>query len=288
MRLTIECELGSDWEMFSALFALLEFEVFFDGGRPNHHVVGGNHRLIEALATHIRGDKTLGAMVTGISRTTDASGSIHVRVAYLKDNKVNVAEGRRVVVAVPFVRVHQLDIEPPLPAEYWTAIDTLGMGQYVVVHFLMDRAGFAPMLIGEDSPFPILSNGPLGVIYGINEMSPKTQPLEVFTLLIYGWPARAFHMMPRDQKLREVLGEMDALWPHFSNSVKSTDADHSAAIPVWPVGRSPLDDKMELVRKPVLGLHLAGDYLYNAHSDGAARAGLHVAEAIAAELHAPR
>ncbi len=285
IRLTTECEVGADWELFSALFGLLELEVFLEGGKANYHVEGGNSRLIEAIAKRVRGEKTLGAMVTGITRE-ERGGELRVRVAYFKDNRVGVAEGKRVVVAVPFTRLHQLDIEPPLPPAYWEAINTLGMGQYTVVHYLVDRSAVAPTLVSGESPFPILSNGPLGVIYGVNEVAPRTQPLEVFSLLVYGAQARAFHMAPRDTKLRQLLGEIDALWPGFSAKVKSAHvySYHPAAIPFWPRGRSPLDSKSELLRTPVLGLHLAGDYLFNAHSDGAARSAMHVAVGIGSEL----
>ncbi|MBI2897759.1 MAG: FAD-dependent oxidoreductase [Deltaproteobacteria bacterium] len=286
LRLTIECELAADWEQFSALIGLLEFEVFFGDGAPNYHVQGGNQRVIDALVGAIRGEKTLGATVTQALRTRGSDGATRVRVQYVKDHVLSSVEGERVVLAVPFVRLHQILTEPPLSEEKWQAIRTLMRGQYTVVHFLVDKQ--IDSLWGGDggNPFPVLSRGPLGVIYGINETTPDSQPLQVFSLLVYGMAANAWHMAPREQKVREALAELDRLWPGFSGHVRETHAysHHPAAIPIWPPGRSPIDEGGDALRAPEMGLWLAGDYTLNAHSEGAVRSGLRVAREIARDL----
>ncbi len=288
IRLTLECELASDWSDFSALVGLLEFHVFLDGGQRDYHVRGGNSRVIEALAKAIHGEKSLSATATAIEQST--TGKLHVRVTYTQKNQIHVLEAERVVVAIPFVRLHQLQFEPPLPEDYWQSVYTLKLGQYVVVHFLFAKEG--RKLFQEDPAdlFTVLTNGPLGVIYGLVDESPKDQSVDVFSLLIYGTPARVFHMAPRDMKRKELLGELNRLWPGFSQYVRATHiySYHPAAIPVWPPGRSPVDAQAELLRKPHLGLWLAGDYTENAHSDGAVRSGIRVAKAIAEDLTSRR
>jgi monoamine oxidase len=189
------------------------------------------------------------------------------------------------VVAVPFTHLHQIQIEPPLSEDRWQAILTLRMGQYAVVHLVVDKAARALWLRDGKSPFPVLTDGPLGVVYG----PPGGEPgggRELFSLLVHGIAARGFHMAPREQKVAELLRALDVLWPAFSKHVKASHVYtfHPAAIPVWPPGRSPLDEGAERLRTPELGLSLAGDYLWNAHSDGAARSGIDAAARIAAEL----
>ena len=95
-------------------------------------------------------------------------------------------------------------------------------------------------------------------------------------------------MVPREVRLKEIYAHLDALWPGLSGYVRTSYVYtyHPGALPVWPPGRSPLDELAQNLREPELGLYLAGDYLYNAHSDGAARSGMHAAERIARELAA--
>jgi monoamine oxidase len=288
IKLTLECELATTWEQFSALDGLLELELFFGNGLPNYHVKGGNTRLMEAIARAIKSPKTFSAQVQGVNRIKSVDGRVRVQVTYLKSNRVETMEAERVVLAVPFVRLPQVNFEPSISEERWRAIQGLGLGQYVVVHFIISKDAENILRIGGKSPFPVLSDGPLGVIYGVQQETPENQPLEVFALLIYGMRARMFHMIPRDAKVRELEEELDKLWPGFSKHVRASHvySYHPAALAVFPPGRSPLDEGAELVRTPELGTYLAGDWTLGSHSADAAKSGLNVARQIAAELGA--
>src|SRR5262249_1616560 len=131
--------------------------------------------------------------------------------------------------------------------------------------------------------------GPLGVVYGVSHPSPPSEALEVFSLLVHGAAAEAFHMVPRDTKVRAILSALDALWPGLSGHVHASHvfSYHPAAIPVWPPGRSPLDEGARRLREPELGLYLAGDYLLSAHANGAAASAEAVAARISEELRSP-
>ena len=288
IKLTLECELASGWESFSALSGVHELGLFLGAGLPNFHVQGGNSKLIAAMANAIQGQKTLSALVQGVRRKRSDSGAISVEVDYLKNNQVHTLEAERVVLAVPFVRLHQINFEPSLAPERLGSIVTLALGQYTVVHFIVDKAAAKTWEVDGKSPLPVLSDGPLGVIYGVQEPGPADQSNEVFTLLVYGMHARAFHMIPRDMKIRELLTALDKLWPGFSSHVKASHVYtyHPTALPVWPPGRSPLDESSQLLRQPELGAHFAGDYLLGSHSDAAVKSGLEAARAIAKELGA--
>ncbi len=289
IRLTIECELATDWKGFSGLVGLLEFRFFLGPGEPNYHVRGGNARLIAALVGAIQGPKTLLATVTAIERWKTPDGRTRARVSYMRDERLETVEADQVILAVPFYRLHQIQIDPPLSDQKWQAILTLGRGQYTVVHLLVDKRARQTWMVHGRSPFPVLTDGPLGVVYGVMHESPASQPLEVFSLLIHGAAAGAFHMVPRELKVREILTALDKLWPGLSAYVRSSQVFtyHPAALPVWPPGRSPLDEGARSLREPELGLYLAGDYTLSGHSNGAAESGLAVAAQISRDLAAP-
>jgi monoamine oxidase len=286
IRLTLECELATTADQFSALAGLLEFGIFIGGDIPNYHVKGGNTKLIQAMGAAFKGPKTMSALVTGITRKNEPDGKIKVTVTYVKDNVVQTLEAERVVLAVPFFRVHQIVIEPPLAEERWRGIQSLGLGQYTVVHFLISKEARSLWTLAGETVLPVLTDGPLGVVYGVQHESSPSQPLDVFALLIYGMRARMWHMVPRDLKIDEALGELDRLWPGFKKHVRATHVYtyHPASLAVFPPGRSPVDELAEAVRRPDQGVYLAGDWTMGSHSDHAAKSGIEAARAIAKEL----
>src|SRR4029077_19908404 len=119
IRLTMECELATDWHSFSALAGVAELGFFLGSGELNYHVRGGNGRLVAALANAVRGQKLLSATVTGVDRWTTADGRTRARVTYVREGRVATLEAARVILAVPFVRLHQIALPPPLSDEKW-------------------------------------------------------------------------------------------------------------------------------------------------------------------------
>jgi len=282
IRTTLACELATEWSQFSALFGLLEFRIFMNGGVLNFHVAGGNSRLVEALAGAIDDPITLDARVTSVRRVPRDSGATY-RISYERDRRNHTLEADHVVLAIPWTHLHRVVLDPPLSADRWAAIRGLQLGQYLVVHLEMDASARPLWLVDGESPMPVLTTGPLGVIYGDVDQS---EDRLVFSLLIYGAFARAFHMAPYEAKVDGLVRELDALWPGFSDHVRDAWVYpyHPAAVAVWPPGRSPLDAGSDRIRTPQDGLYLAGDWTYNAHSDGAARSALAVAASIASTL----
>jgi monoamine oxidase len=286
LRLTIEVELAALSEQFSALSAILEWRAFLFGGEKNYHVRGGNSGIITGLASRLPGPVQLNAEVVGVKRVPRAGGAYDCEVTYLIGREMRRMRSDAVVVAVPWVRLHGVQFDPPLGEARWKAIDTLGRGQYTVVHFIMSTEA-TKLWRNEDgdSPFPILSNGPLGVIYGPQDKGDSAGEM-VFGLLVYGHEAQAHHMKPRDATRAEALAELDKLYPDFSKYVHATYiyGYHPASVAYWPPGRSPMDEGSTLLRQPNDALFLAGDWLYNSHSEGAALAGLQTAKDVAAFL----
>jgi monoamine oxidase len=272
VRLTIEVELATVAERFSALSAILEYRAFLFGGEKNFHVPGGNDVLIARLGESIKGPKIMGAQVTHVQRRT-VNGKLQAEVRYLKNSTLQSIKADAVVLSVPWVMLHQIQCDPPLTSAQLGAISRLGRGQYTVVHMLLDRA--VSQLWAQSDPFPVLSSGELGVLYGPHATA-SSGPDLVFSLLVYGPEAEAYHMAPRDSKREEVLEGLEAFWPGFSRRVKEVlfYSYHPAAVTYWPKGRSPLDAGSEAIRTPNQGLFLAGDWTESSHAEGAVRSAL--------------
>jgi monoamine oxidase len=282
IRLTIECELATSWDIFSAVVGLTEFGVFLGDGEPNYQVLGGNTKLIEALANSA-GPRSItkSALVQRVDRKDGK-----VTVSYIKAGRLHTLAAEQVVVAVPPWRLHQIHFEPPLAKKKWQGITTLMRGSYTVVHMVVNKNHRRLTYVDGESPFAVLTDGVLGVIYGVQSEAPPESPNEVFAFLVHGNAAYSFHMQAREAKIKEMLDAMDKLWPGFSKLVVTSYVYtyHPGAITVWPVGRSPLDDKQLALRTPEDGLSLAGDYLWSGHSDGAGRSAIDVAAAIATDM----
>ncbi len=286
LRLSIEVEVAARSEQFSALSAILEARVFLFGGEKNYHVKGGNSGIITGLASRLLGPVQLNAEVVAVKRVPQAGGTYDCEVTYQIGRELRQMHSDAVVVAVPWVRLPGIQFDPPLGEARWNAIETLGRGQYTVAHFIMSTEAMKLWTADNgNSPFPILSNGPLGVIYGPRDKG-NSAGETVFGLLVYGLEAQAHHMKPRDAKRDEILAELDKLYPGFSQYVRAAYVYgyHPASVAYWPPGRSPLDEGSTLMRQPNEALFLAGDWLYNSHSEGAALAGLQTAKDVAAFL----
>lgn len=285
VRMALECEVATDWDNISAVYGILQYRVFLHGTEKCYHCVAGNTAVIQAFVSAIKGPMTLGARVTRITRVQKADGTTESTVYYLKGNKEYTITAPKVVVAIPAYLLHNIQIEPTLTDQQWKAINTLQAGRYYVVHFILDTAANKMLDVNGRIPFPVLTRGPLGVVYGYLEEPAPGQKEEIFSLLIHGDYTR-FYLEPDDEIRRDLLAEMDKIWPGFSSYVHATYFYnyHPVATPAWPVGRSPLDDLSASLRQENMGLYLAGDYIFSSHAEGAVKSGQMVAEKIAAEL----
>jgi len=282
VRLTIEVELATVAEKFSALSAILEYRTFLFGGEKNFHVPGGNSVIIGKLGEAVKGPKILGATVTHVLRHKE-NGRLVAEVRYLKNSTEEKIQADAVVMTVPWVMLHQMQFEPALTDPQLKGLARLGRGQYTVIHMLLDKA--VAQVWAKNDAFPVLSNGELGVIYGPHATD-TNGPEIVFSFLIYGPEAEAYHMAPRDTKRVEVLEGMDTVWPGFSKYVREVFfySYHPAAVTYWPKGRSPLDALSEAIRTPHEALFLAGDWTQSSHAEGAVHSAILAAEKVDAYL----
>jgi protoporphyrinogen oxidase len=285
IRLGMECEFAADWDSVSALYGILQCRMFIRGSEPSYHAKNGNQALINALARAIKGPRTLGARVTRIVRVAKPDGSTECSVYYMKNKVMETITCKKVVVAIPYQLLHAIQFEPTLTDEQWKAVETLTPGLYTVVHFIIDTEANKMLLINGKNPFPILTRGPLGVIYGFLETPPPSKKEEIFSLLIFGDTTRSY-LEPQDKLRTRYLAELDKIWPGVSKYVRAAYfyGYHPVATPCFPPGRSPLDALSISLRKENVGMYLAGDYIYSSHAEGTVLSGREAAKKIARDL----
>lgn len=288
VQVMMDCELAAQWHEYSALFGLLELGIFLEDV-PTFHARAGNQAVTDALAAAMPGRITTSARVHRVELPgKERPDSGEIRVEYMRGGHVSVIKAERVVLAMPWIRLHELDIHPPLSKPKWDGIGSLKRGQYVVVHFIVDRKAGGRLWRDRSgrAPFPVLTNGQLGVIYGVRGEGDPAAPTDVFGLLVYGKWARRLHMLAVQEVEDLMVPELEKIWPGFGGVVKGAYvySYHPAATPVWPVGRSPIDDQSKALFQPEHGLYLTGDYLISGHSVGAVRSAICQSGRIVADL----
>jgi monoamine oxidase len=290
IRAMSEPEFGTSAERISALDGIDEWHIFSGKGVGSHHVRAGNQALAEALVERIGREHVLtGHQVTRIHREAD-----HVEVSALETARyiTHHFRARHVVSTIPLFRLYEVQVTPPLPPRVQEAIGTQTWGAYFTAHIVLDGAArkFWSTPQGEEV-LPILTGGPLGVIYGENTPDRPGGTHTVLNLLVTGDHAEAFNARTgslddaRKAIAAALEGQFKGITPYvrYMNFVRY----HPRAIASWPVGRSRFDALSDELRKPLGRLYLAGDFTEGTHSDGAAWSAARVVRQICAAEGVP-
>lgn len=279
IRIETEPEYATSWEKISALDGIAEWHLFSGQGLVPKHVVGGNQRaalaiadfigqermLLNQLVTHIKSDDQ-GVEVTAIDQGTFQQKVFHARYA---------------VTAIPLFRLNDIQFNPPLSPERLEAIRTQSSGNYFTAHVLLDNRARHFWTQEEESILPILSDGPLGVIY---EGHTAGNQDALLNLLITGGHAERFNARigtPEETKAL-LLNAFEAIWPGIGTMIKQMTfyRYHPRAIASWPVGRSRFDGLSESLKQPQGRVYFAGDFTEDTHSNGAVNSAIRVVKGI--------
>lgn len=285
IRIEMEPEIGTSWERISALDGIDEWRIFSTPGMPSFHVAGGNQLGVEAIADavgrqHIR----LNFQVTHIR---SGPAGVEVTGTDTGNFQQQAFKASYVVTTVPLYRLLEIQFDPPLSPEIDHAIQSQGWGAYFTAHLLLDRAAAQFWKRRDGSILPILSDGPLGVIYGGNAQDRDLgKPTEILNLLITGDYAEQFNARTAslDQVRDELQKSLETLWPGIGRYVRKWAfyRYHPRAIAAWPVGRSRFDESSNLLRRAYGRVYFAGDFTEGSHSDGAALSAIRVVRDISA------
>lgn len=279
VRIETEPEYATSWQKISALDGIAEWHYFSGNGLAPRHVVGGNQRAAQALAIFIGKDRIrLNQLVTHI-KSTDSG--VEVTATDQGNFKQQIFRAKYVITAIPLFRLNDIQFNPELSAERKQAIQTQSAGAYFTAHVRVDNAAGSFWTYDGESILPIMTDSPLGVIYG-GESKPGGDAL--LNLLVSGADAERFNsrISDPDQIQEALLTAFDKHWPGFRQSVKQMSfyRYHPRAIASWPVGRSRFDALSESLRKPQGRVYFAGDFTEDTHSNGASQSALRVVKDI--------
>ncbi|MBI2982184.1 MAG: FAD-dependent oxidoreductase [Deltaproteobacteria bacterium] len=280
IRVTVEIEVATGWDLISAPDGIDEWMTFVDGGETAHRIIGGNDQLVGSLVKAI-GDKNIfyDSRVIGIWQKNDR---IVVTVLEGQNQAVREIEANYVISTIPLFRLFEIQFDPPLPEEIQEAINTQTWGSYFTAHVFLKPAAERFWTVDGESTLGILSDGPLGFIYDGNPYD-KNPKVRVLNFLSSGSYAESFNLQSLSQVRGELEEAFEKIFPGIRQEILSWEffRYHPRAIASWPVGRSRLDKLSEAVRQPIGRLYLAGDFTENTHSNGAVRSASRVVKQIA-------
>lgn len=268
IRVSIECEVGAQWDRISALDGIAEFHIFLGDGEPCYRVRGGNEKFTDALAK-FAGTKSISVNHRATKVVSRGNHQVEVHFLHTESNESGMIRAQQVICTVPLFRLFTLQFVPPLSEKKLEAVQTMSWGAYFKAHvFLPGRAARFWTTNGA-SILPILSDSELGVIYDGNPH--QDEPMKILSLLVHGDAAELFNLAPLDTARARIIAGLDQFWPGIKAEIQGMEfyRYHPRAIAAWPPGRSRFDQLSNEIRRPENNVILAGDFTETSHSDGA-------------------
>lgn len=278
---TLTPEVGTSLDRISALDGIAEWHLFTGQGALPNHVVGGNQNLTEALAEAIgRSQISLNTQVTNV---VDTPEGVEIRAVDTSSFENKTFKARFTVLAIPLYRLFELQFVPRLSEQVYQAIHTQTWGSYFTVHVLLDKAAEKYFSRQGENILPLLTGGPLGVIYP--GMGAGDGQHFLVNLLVTGDQAEAFNArtVSLDDVQKQLEEAFEKTFPGIRPALRKFTffRYHPRAIASWPVGRSRFDTLSQELRKAHGHLYFAGDFTESSHSDGAVIAAQRVSRQIA-------
>jgi monoamine oxidase len=278
IRISVECEIGTDWSRLSALDGLSEFHIFLGKGEQSYRVIGGNEKFTDALAKSVGQENIF--VNEQVNRIVTTDQGVNVAYRNLTTNKVDIVQGKYVVSTIPLYRLFEIQFEPALSSKKRDGISSQSWGSYYKAHVFVKAGASKYWQTNGVSYLPILSDSDLGVIY---EGDPGQKgPLKILSLLITGDTAEAYNMLNVDLIREKIKASLEKLWPGIGKEITAMELYriHPRAIAGWPVGRSRYDELSDEIRKPENHVYLSGDFTESTHSSGAFESAHRVAQDI--------
>ncbi len=302
IRVVVESETAVEWDRIAALDGIEEMSPFVASpARPTGHgnvrVVGGNERLIEALAARLPEHAIrLGCRVRQVGHDAGRATIVYEDAGEHR----HIECGHHAVLTTPLWSLAAIDLGSTLDRRSRMAIASSASGSYVKVVLRLRSDRVRVWERDGDHPYPLLTDGPAGCVY-FSDGRPHDRD-HVLTMLIHGRYARALTGRPRDEIVGRGVAALarltDApsgqlLLPGVAAAVtQALVFDHRHAVAYWPhaLRRSRFDHLADGLRAPHDRILIGGDSTDSSHSDGAVRAGQRMAAHILGldRYHAPK
>jgi monoamine oxidase len=200
----LEIDRQSAWNLLMLIDSNPDpFRIFGDSDE-RFHVRGGNDQVTTALASALGDRIETGVRLEALSRAADG----RFRLSLARGGSLDEVAAGRVVLALPFTLLREVEIDLPLPGVKETAIAELGYGTNAK---LMVR--FAERLWRSEggSNGSVLSDLPFQLVWE----STRLQPGDGGILVAYGGGRHGVEMgegTPEEQAVR-FAGQLEAVFP---------------------------------------------------------------------------
>lgn len=273
-------EVGTPLDRISALDGIAEWHLFVGPGAQPNHVVGGNQNLTETLAGHIGKEQI--SLNTQVTNVVDGPEGVEIRAVDTSNFKSKTFKAKYAVMAIPLYRLFELQFRPRLADNVYAAIHTQTWGSYFTAHVMLDKAAEKYWTLDGANALPLLTGGPLGVIYPGQGTGDGKHVL--INLLITGDFAEGYNARTGsfDDVQKQIEAEFEKTFPGIGAQIRKFTffRYHPRAIASWPVGRSRFDELSNGLRKAHGHLYFGGDFTESSHSDGAVISALRVSKQI--------
>lgn len=269
IKAALDPEIGTSISRISALDGIAEWHIFSGKGANPNHVVGGNQNLTEAIADHIGREHI--SVNTQVTNVIDTPEGVEVRAMETGSFKNKVFKAKYAVLAIPLYRLFEIQFAPRLGDKIYEAVHTQTWGAYFTAHVLLDKSAAKYWTQDDSSVLPILTGGPLGVMY--EGIAPPDSPYVFVNHLVTGDFAEVFNArtMSLDDVQKQLEEAYEKSFPGSRQLIKKWTfyRYHPRAVASWPVGRSRFDALSNELRKAHGHLYFGGDFTESSHSDGA-------------------
>ena len=269
IRAILDPEIGTSIDRISALDGIAEWHIFIGSGANPNHMVGGNENLPMAIAENIGHDNI--SLNTQVTNVIDTPEGVEIRAVDTSSYRNYTYKGKYAVSAIPLFRINELQFEPRLNQKVYDAISSQLWGSYFTAHVMLDKTAEKFWTVKGKNVLPILTGGPLGVIYP--DMESAGKDLVMLNLLVTGDYAEMFNsrLMSLDDVQKQLEEAFEKTYPGSKAMIRkwSFYRYHPRAIASWPVGRSRFDELSNFLRKAHGHIYFAGDFTESSHSDGA-------------------
>lgn len=241
-------------------------------------ILGGNDQLPKAFARALSDNIQYNRPVRKVSH--DEAG---VEVWFEEGDSLEVMRADRLVLALPFKVLRDVEIVPRFSTEKMKVIHSLSYGQVMKVAMQFGRRFWdEPGSIGQR----VFTDTKLRRIYHMSIDQPG--PRGILMSFTSGADAEMLGLLPREERLRAALRETSRVWPEAPKFLESAAVKYWNEDP-WVRGSYSFlgvgqKDFRAVARKIEGRVHFAGEHTATASMNGAIASGVRVANEIQGNL----
>jgi monoamine oxidase len=261
----------------SALSMVRSLRRSFSEDTDEGRILGGNDQLPKKLARALSGQILYDRPVRRIAH--DEKGA---EVFFEEGGTVRSLRAPRLVVAIPFKVLRDVEVTPSFSSAKARCIDTLAYGQVMKIAMQFDRRFWdEPGSLGQR----VFTDTLLRRVYHFSIDQPG--PRGILMSFTSGADAERLGALPEEERLRAALAEAARIWPeaprHWEGgAVKYWNEDPWVRGSYSFNGVGQARDFLEIARAAEGRVHFAGEHtsVHRASMNGALESGVRVAEEI--------